>query len=110
MESQQALQKSIFQERCIELQAKLDKSRVAYYEKGRELEMLRMHFEEQKQKLLQLQEERQGEQEEKRTLLEKIADLEAEALRLGALLCRDALRPGVSGLEDHQKALHHDPF
>ena len=62
-----------------------------------------MHFEEQKEKFLQLQEEQKGEQEEKRTLLEKIADLE-EALRLGALPCRDALRPGVSGLEDHQKA------
>ena len=41
MESQQALQKKIFQERCVELQAKLDKSRVAYYEKGRELQVVR---------------------------------------------------------------------
>ena len=41
VESQQALQKKIFQERCVELQAKLDKSRVAYYEKGRELQVVR---------------------------------------------------------------------
>ena len=41
VESQQALQKKIFQERCVELQAKLDKSRGAYYEKGRELEVTR---------------------------------------------------------------------
>ena len=51
VESQQSLQKKIFQERCVELQAKLDKSRVACYEKGRELEVLKIHFEEQQQQL-----------------------------------------------------------
>lgn len=82
VESQQALQKKIFQERCVELQAKLDKSRVAYYEKGRELEVMRIHHEEEKQQLQQQKDEavreHQSLEKEKRMLQEKVTDLEVQ--------------------------------
>ena len=51
VEAQNALQKKIFQERCVELQAKLDQQRVAYYDKNRELEVMRIHHEEEKHQL-----------------------------------------------------------
>eukprot|EP00434_Breviolum_minutum_P045134 symbB.v1.2.040400.t1/scaffold7200.1/size12713/2 len=94
VESQQSLQKKIFQERCVELQAKLDKSRVACYEKGRELEVLKIHFEEQQQQLQeQISEASRSHdrfdnlKKEKRTLEDKVTDLEvqiAESLLSGS--------------------------
>lgn len=82
VESQQALQKKIFQERCVELQAKLDKSRVAYYEKGRELQVVRIQHEEERQQLQQQKDEalrgHQSMEKEKRMLQEKVTDLEVQ--------------------------------
>ena len=68
VESQEAVQRKIFQERCVELQAKLDKSRVAYYDRGRELEVLRVQFEEQKQQLQVLEEKQENSDKETRTM------------------------------------------